>query len=198
VPADAWRRRASHFPSGTIPRLKLATCAGLKGGRKSCSFVERAEHVHDVVHPLRRALDDDRFDASLLERDRRRETTNPRSDNNRTHASSLRRTAAKGGAVGGAPSPVASNDGQRYDTHRRLVCATRSSAHLSRTLRNVERDDVLVRHDFHPFVRYQFGGKERAVARPSAEQPPVGEGTGAPPRRAGALDAPLDLSGWAR
>jgi hypothetical protein len=33
----------------------------------------------------RGALDHDRFDACLLERDRRREATNPRSDNDCTH-----------------------------------------------------------------------------------------------------------------
>jgi hypothetical protein len=55
---------------------------------------------------LRGALDHDRFDARLLERDRRRETTDPRSDNNRAHASSLRRTSSKGGSVGGSPLPA--------------------------------------------------------------------------------------------
>jgi hypothetical protein len=49
------------------------------------------------------ALDHDRLDASLLERDRRRETADPRSDDNRTHASSLRPMPAKAGAVAGSP-----------------------------------------------------------------------------------------------
>jgi hypothetical protein len=54
---------------------------------------------------MRRALDHNRLDARPLERDRRRETADSRSDDNRAHASSLRRRwrreALLGFAAGG-------------------------------------------------------------------------------------------------
>jgi hypothetical protein len=65
---------------------------------------------------LRRTLDHDRLDIRLPERDRRRETADPRSDDNRTHASSLRRTT-RGDTAVRLRLPAGSSAGERFGSH---------------------------------------------------------------------------------
>jgi hypothetical protein len=67
---------------------------------------------------LRRALDHDRLDASLFERDRRRETADPCSDDNRSHAASLRRTTAHEALWKVRRRRVGSSHGERSRGHQ--------------------------------------------------------------------------------